>query len=199
MHLQELLIARRELWQAGQHGPLLPYMCLYGREKRFAGNGLYRSQDQPSATPCGAGSGDWIALSAASKIMPWVPPLPMGATVLAGKKTVTIEIDGIWRYAAANYCCLRCGYRGEYTNPLRYTTATHLIGKPVIASTAVAIEAIKHFIDTQRHDPHYTPSAFVNCRLPVSGVSICTLVAKEGSMHRAFIGYSGSWIAADKP
>ena len=120
-------------------------------------------------------------------------------TVLAGKETVTIEIDGIWRYAAANYCCLRCGYRFEYTNPLTYTTATHLPGKPVIASTAVAIEAIKHFIDTQRHDPHYTPSAFVNCRLPVSGASICTLVAKEGSIHRAFIGYSGSWIAADKP
>ena len=67
------------------------------------------------------------------------------------KETVTIEMDGIWRYAAANYCCTQCGYKFEYTDPLTYTTTTHLPGKPVIASTAVSIRAIKHFITTQRH------------------------------------------------
>ena len=49
-------------------------------------------------------------------------------TAVAGKETVTIEIDGIWRYAAANYCCAQCEYRFEYSDPLTYITTTHLPG-----------------------------------------------------------------------
>lgn len=96
-----------------------------------------------------------------------------------GKETVIVELDGIWRYAAASHTCLGCGHQFDYTNPLTYTTATHLPGKPVIANTAVAIQAIEHFITMQRHCPQFSPSAFINCRLPVTGVrslDCCQLV-----------------------
>ena len=108
-------------------------------------------------------------------------------TAVAGKETVTIEMDGIWRYAAANYCCTQCGYKFEYTDPLTYTTTTHLPGKPVIASTAVSIRAIKYFITTQRHVPHYTPSAFIKCRLLDNEVRfvVCIGDARADASNRA--------------
>ena len=104
-------------------------------------------------------------------------------TAVAGKETVTIEIDGIWRYAAANYCCAQCEYRFEYTDPLSYITTTHLPGKPVIARTAVSVEAIKFFITTQRHEPHHTPTAFINCQQ--GEFVVCIVDAHADGSHRA--------------
>ena len=118
-------------------------------------------------------------------------------TAVAGKETVTIEIDGIWRYAAANYCCAQCEYRFEYTDPLSYITTTHLPGKPVIARIAVSVEAIEFFITTQRHEPHHTPTAFINCRLPDSRVSLWFALLMP--MLMAAIGRVGCWLSPFGP